>query len=207
MDDLSSGGHTDEETYELYIKSKVRLAEGGFNLRKFVTNSPELRKQIQDNESGLCKVSHTLPTGEDMYDSEILQDVLVSDRATVDSVVHEEQSYTKTSSGDVQESSKSEQKILGVQWNFVEDNLVFDLRTVARLASECRPTKKNIAAVAAKFYDPIGFISPVVVLFKLLLQDLCLSGADWDDTLEGQLRVKWDKLVGGLQNSRPLRLE
>ena len=96
MDDLSSGGDTDEETYELYIKSKVRLAEGGFNLRKFVTNSPELRKQIEDNESGLCKVSHTLLTGEDMYDCKILQDVLVSGRTTVDLVVLEEQSYTKT---------------------------------------------------------------------------------------------------------------
>ena len=50
VDDLSSGGDTDEEAYELYIKSKVRLAEGGFNLRQFVTNSTELRKQIQDNE-------------------------------------------------------------------------------------------------------------------------------------------------------------
>jgi len=45
-------------------------------LRKFVTNSPELRKQIDDNESGSCKVSRTLPTGEDVYDSESLQDVL-----------------------------------------------------------------------------------------------------------------------------------
>jgi len=142
-----------------------------------------------------------------VYDIESLQDVLVRARASVDSIVHEEQSYTKTLLRDVQESSKSEQKTLGVEWNFMEDNLVFDLRTVARLASECRPTKRSIAAVAAKFYDPTGFISPVGVLFKLLFQDLCSSKADWDDTLEGQLRVKWDKLVAGLQNSQPLRLE
>ena len=128
----------------------------------------------------------------------------------VELIVYEEQSYTKTSLGDAQESGKSEQKILGLQWNFVEDNLVFELGTVARLASECRPTKSNIAAVAAKFYEPIGFITPVQfispvqfssvhitssVQFKLLFQDLCSSGADWNDTLEGQLRVKWDKLV------------
>ena len=134
VDHLSSGGDTDEEAYKLYIKSKVRLAEGGFNLRKFVTNSPELRKQIGDIENGLHKVGRMLPTGEDVYDSGILQDVLVSDRATVELVVHEQQSYTKTSLGDAQDSSNSEQKILGVQWNFVEDNLVFDLRTVAQLA-------------------------------------------------------------------------
>ena len=39
-------------------------------------------KQIEDNENGLCKVGRTLPTGENMYDSRILQDVLVSDCVT-----------------------------------------------------------------------------------------------------------------------------
>ena len=87
VDDLSSGGDTDEEAYELYMKSIVRLVEGGFNLRQFVTNSPESRKQIEDNENGLWKISGASPTGEDMYDSGILQDVLVSDRATVELVV------------------------------------------------------------------------------------------------------------------------
>ena len=110
----------------------------------------------------------------------------------VELIVYEEQSYTKTSLGDAQESGKSEQKILGLHWNFVVENLVFELGTIARLASECRPIKRNIAAVAAKFYDPIGFITPVQfispVQFKLLFQDLCSSGADWSDTLEGQLR-------------------
>lgn len=52
-------------------------------MRQFATNSPELRKQIEDNENGLWKISGTSPTGEDMNDSGILQDVLVSDRATV----------------------------------------------------------------------------------------------------------------------------
>lgn len=58
-------------------------------------NSPELRKQIEDNESGLYKVSCTLPLGDDINDSGIRQDMLVSDRATMESVVHAEKSYTK----------------------------------------------------------------------------------------------------------------
>ena len=68
----------------------MRLAEGGFHLRKFVTNSPDLRKQIDDNESKLCKISPILSTGKDMYDSRILEDVLVGDRATLELVVREE---------------------------------------------------------------------------------------------------------------------
>ena len=199
VDDVSSGGDTDEEAYQLYVKSKVRLAEGGFNLRKFVTNSPRLRKQIEDNESRLCNVDCAPTSSEDTYDNGTLQTLLINDKPTVEPVVHEEQSYTKTSLGDTQESGKSEQKILGVKWNFVEGKLVFDLSSVARLASECLPTKSNIAAVAATFYDTIGFISPVVVQFKLLFQELCENKADWDDTLEGPLRGKWDELVASLQ--------
>ena len=36
VDDLSSGASKVDAAYELYLKSKLRLAEGGFNLRKFV---------------------------------------------------------------------------------------------------------------------------------------------------------------------------
>ena len=37
----------------MYIKSKLRLAEGGFNLRTFLTNSAELRNHIEENETRL----------------------------------------------------------------------------------------------------------------------------------------------------------
>ena len=37
VDNLSSGAPETNTGYELYLKSKLRLAEGGFNLRKFVS--------------------------------------------------------------------------------------------------------------------------------------------------------------------------
>lgn len=36
--------------YELYLKSKSHLAEAGFRLTKFVTNSEELRRRIEADE-------------------------------------------------------------------------------------------------------------------------------------------------------------
>lgn len=39
--DVSIGSDNAESTYELYLNSKSRLAEAGFKLRKFVTNSEE----------------------------------------------------------------------------------------------------------------------------------------------------------------------
>ena len=46
VDDVTYGSGDVEEAYQLYLSSKNRLAEGGFNLRKFLTNSPKLRKRI-----------------------------------------------------------------------------------------------------------------------------------------------------------------
>ena len=51
VDDLSSGASEVDAAYELYLKSKLRLAEGGFNLRKFASNCPELTSRIQYNET------------------------------------------------------------------------------------------------------------------------------------------------------------
>ncbi|XP_048577132.1 uncharacterized protein LOC125559150 [Nematostella vectensis] len=53
VDDLVTGSNTPEEAYELYVKSKSRLAEGGFNLRKWQTNDSELRGRLDVGE-GRC---------------------------------------------------------------------------------------------------------------------------------------------------------
>ena len=42
MDDLASGARNVDSAYDFYIKSKLRLAEASFNLRKFESNSTEL---------------------------------------------------------------------------------------------------------------------------------------------------------------------
>ena len=46
VDDLSSGAADSDAAYGLYLKSKLRLAERGFNLRKFVSNSSELTREF-----------------------------------------------------------------------------------------------------------------------------------------------------------------
>jgi hypothetical protein len=53
VDDLNAGDENDDEAFLLYKKSKLRLAEGGFNLRKFFSNSPTLMNRINENETQL----------------------------------------------------------------------------------------------------------------------------------------------------------
>ena len=48
--DVSLGSADGGSTNDLYLKSKMTLAEAGFWLRKFMTNSSNLRHRIQLNE-------------------------------------------------------------------------------------------------------------------------------------------------------------
>ena len=61
VDDLTSGDGDVDRTFELYVKSKLRLKEEGFNLRKFVTNSEELRERIEKNERSASSSQEVRP--------------------------------------------------------------------------------------------------------------------------------------------------
>ena len=86
-----------------------------------------------------------------------------------------------------------------MRWNYVQDELLFDLNELVILISAIEPTKRHIVGVTAKFYDPLGFVSPVIVCFKILFQELCSSKVDWDVPLSGHLLDKWRALVSGFQ--------
>ena len=64
------------------------------------------------------------------------------------------------------QQSEHEQKILGVTLNFVNDELIFNELAIQIKGTE--PTKRSIVAIATKFYDPIGFVAPVIICFKTL---------------------------------------
>lgn len=152
MDDLVSGGSDVPTTYELYVKSRVRLASAGFKLRKFVTNSEELRcRLLEDDEMP----SEEQPSAE------------------------EDQSYAKTSLGVSNDLEST--KVLGGLWDVVQDNLVFDIGQVADTMEPLEPTKRNLASVIAKFFDPLGVVCPVIIPFKMLYQQLRIAKVSWDD--------------------------
>ena len=50
VDDVSFWAPNDDLAYQLFMKAKLRLAEAGFNLRKFTSSSSSLQAQI-DSQS------------------------------------------------------------------------------------------------------------------------------------------------------------
>ena len=182
VDDITFGGD-DEEVFELYEKAKSWLAEGSFNLRKFVTNSPELQQRIDEQEgNGTVQTS----TGDQKTAAEDL-------------------SYAKNTLGD-NHTVLSGLKVLGIQWEPTTDSLCFNIGRICDVAEKIAPTMRNIISVVSKFYDPLGVLSPFTVRFKGLFQELCVKEVGWDEPLSGELLSKWREILQSWKMTKALVL-
>ena len=156
VDDMVCGSDTKREAYQLYLECKDMMGRGGFNLRKFITNSIDLQRRI--DEKGVPHVPSL------------------------------------------------ECKVLEVQWDVNRDELVFDVSEVVDQVDVHSPTKRSVVGVVSQFYDPIGLLSPVIIVFKVFLQELTKAGMNWDEPLTDSFLERWKALVECLQRSPPITI-
>lgn len=143
-DDLNAGEKNDDEAFLLYKQSKLRLAEGGFNLRKFCSNTPTLMTRINENEAHLTADHHNNQDTNSLV-KEIKQDESRSKRALA---MEHDESYTNGTTGNLSKPDKKcKQKILGVKWNYKQDCFVFDLAPIAQAAKECEPNEAIVSVL------------------------------------------------------------
>ena len=99
-----------------------------------------------------------------------------------------------------------EHKVLGSNWNLAEDTFVLKLSKVVEFARDLEPTKRNVLRIAAKLFDPLGLISPVMVVLRMLLQELCLNKSQWDDTILLDQKLRLEKWMIDLQRVDNVRV-
>ena len=76
---------------------------------------------------------------------------------------------------------------LGIDWDLNTDSFVFTFQF------EDRPfTRRGILSILNGIYDPIGFLSPIVITGKILLRDACPDGKNWDEPLTPSYRPIWE---------------
>lgn len=90
VDDIVCGAQSEQQAYQLYLDSKEVLRRGGFNLRKFVSNSGLLQARI-NGQGGMPEPQNTPSC-----------------------VSQSDETYTKATLGTAQPVQSGEQKILGV---------------------------------------------------------------------------------------------
>ena len=79
------------------------------------------------------------------------------------------------------------EKVLGMQWHIKGDYFTFDIYST----STKNLSRRGLLFMTASVYDPLGFVTPVILEAKLLLQDLCKQKASWDNVINEEVRVRW----------------
>ena len=64
-------------------------------------------------------------------------------------------------------------KVLGLEWDIQNDEIVFQSEPFICLAKSLTPTKRNVLKVCASFHDPLNFISLITPRIKTIFQLLC----------------------------------
>ena len=99
------------------------------------------------------------------------------------------------------------EKVLGLAWNCEYDTLHFNFAHVIERARNLEVTKRNVFSLLASLFDPLGIISPVTVSMKALFQEICSNKFDWDKPLTGETKVKWDRWIKDLAETKEIQID
>lgn len=92
-------------------------------------------------------------------------------------------------------------RALGVRWNVEEDVFMFVI------TNKSKPyTRRGILSVVASLYDPLGFVAPVTLFAKLLLQKLCRDDKGWDDVISDEDVKTWCTWLEDLHHLAVLKI-
>ena len=90
-------------------------------------------------------------------------------------------------------SKESGTKLLGLGWNESEDTI-----SISFEKKDSEPTKRGVLQTLASIYDPLGIVSPVTLMGKIIFQDICDQHLKWDSELPEHLRERWRRFVKNL---------
>ena len=189
VDDLVTGEENEAKALDLYSRSKSIMKRGGFNLRKWNTNSRVVLEAInQSNNSAMPP----------------------SVNQSMKAITEEDESYAKATTGppidDEGSTDNGIVKVLGSIWDTANDQLTFNLSDLSDQAKLLPTTKRSLLKISAKIFDPLGLLSPFTIRWKVLFQALCNEHTDWDEQLKDEHLKKWNSLTAELQTLNNVRI-
>ncbi|XP_043466423.1 uncharacterized protein LOC122501193 [Leptopilina heterotoma] len=94
-------------------------------------------------------------------------------------------------------AKKDSTLVLGILYNKKRDTILIN-PTVLNIDLEKVVTKRTILSAANKVFDPMGFVSPVTLIPKLILKRLWRLKNEWDVPVDEETRdefIKWSNLL------------
>lgn len=93
------------------------------------------------------------------------------------------------------------ERALGVQWCVSSDDFQFRITV-----KEHSLTRRGVLSTVASIYDPLGFLAPLILLGKQILQQLCRDKVGWDEPLSEELRTRWVSWLQDLENLSSVKI-
>ena len=104
---------------------------------------------------------------------------------------------------DLNDCSLPQESALGLKWNVEGDYFTYSINL------QDKPmTKRGLLSTTASLYDPLGLVAPVLLVPKLIQQEMCRQNLEWDDELpqvsaeEWKWKCKWKDATSALGNLR-----
>ena len=93
-------------------------------------------------------------------------------------------------------------KILGIFWTPIQDTYRFRIELLEKSVL----TKRSVLSLIARLYDPLGWVSLVVIIAKSFMQKLWLKSLSWDEPLPSDLIKFWCSYYKDLPNLEQLSI-
>ena len=93
------------------------------------------------------------------------------------------------------------ERSLGVNWHVNNDNFFYSVQQPQEIY-----TRRKVLSTIASDFDPMGLVSPFVLLGKQILQEACAAGLSWDDKLPDPLKQRYKEWCHQLQELSSLAI-
>jgi hypothetical protein len=187
VDDLATGADTRKEAIKIAVEARAILAEAGMDLQRWKSNDQTLQREFDEtiNKAPSSNTGAQAPVEEE------------GERE-----VNNETDFDQINLFD------SALKVFGSVLMRSKDIFTFD---TTELEAYCETLKhrtclRSVLSVTARVYDVMGFISPVVIIARIIMQEIWREKMHWDQELPLQLKKEFWTWADGLKDLKKIEI-
>ncbi|XP_049877966.1 uncharacterized protein LOC126375152 isoform X1 [Pectinophora gossypiella] len=105
---------------------------------------------------------------------------------------------------DFEQDCNFNMKTLGLQMNLKQDSFTI---SSPDNSSSGNITKSTVLSCIARFYDPLGFASPIIIKAKAIMQRLWEDKLDWNAPAPKEIVHDWLQFSNNLASMQPIHLD
>lgn len=124
---------------------------------------------------------------------------VTNDENVLQQIPHQLREIAFPLSFDLNDSTKT----LGIHYHPAIDIFKFKVQT---LSSSEIPTKRTLLSDTARLFDPLGWLAPVIIKAKIMLQQVWQAGYDWDHRLKDPIKEEWLRYKSELKQLESIRI-